>query len=145
MFIKNIIYKIVFLLVGVIIGVGGTFLYIQKYGVPFEKVLQNISKVNEEKKIAEILEKVGKLTILPAGEKPVLATITDIETLIKEQPFYVGAENGDVVLIYQKSLKAIIYSPKRNIIVNIGPVSIEPENQKTLEPTVDNIIIPEEE
>ena len=127
MFLKNIIYKFVFILLGVIIGIGGTFLYIQKYGIPSEKILKNISQVEENKKIQEILEKVSKLMILPEGETPAFATITDAATLSKEQAFYRDSENGDIVLVYKEALKAIIYRPGKEIIVNVGPVSVESE------------------
>lgn len=129
MLIKNIIYKILFVFIGVIIGIGGTFLYIQKYGIPSEKILNNVSQAEESKKIQEITEKVGKLMLLPEGETPVLAAINDVETLAKEQAFYVGSQNGDIVLVYKQALKAIIYSPTKDIIINVGPVTVEPENQ----------------
>jgi hypothetical protein len=127
MLVKNILYKIAFVLIGIILGVGGTFIYIQKYGIPSEEILNNISQAEESKKIQEITEKVSKLMLLPEGETPVLATINDAETLSKEQSFYVGSQNGDIVLVYKKALKAIIYSPTKNIIVNVGPVSVEAE------------------
>jgi hypothetical protein len=137
MSLKNIIYKLGFLLLGIIVGIGSTFLYIQKYGIPSEEILKNISQVEETKKIQEILEKVSKLMILPEGETPAFATITDAATLSKEQSFYRDSENGDIVLVYKKALKAIIYRPAKEIIVNVGPVTVEPETPslevKTLE------------
>jgi hypothetical protein len=122
-------YKWVILVVGIIIGVCGTFVYIQMYGIPFESVIQNVSKAEEAKILKEMTEKVGKLLILPKGEEPVMATITDAAALIKEQPFYAGSKNGDVVLMYQKALKAIIYSPERDIIVNVGPITPQDNTQ----------------
>jgi len=127
---KIFYHKSLFILVGIVLGVGLTFLYIQEFGIPFKKVLQNISKTEENKQIKQILDDVGKLIILPEDEEPVLATITDVYSLVKEQPFYKGAKDGDIVIVYQKSLKAIIYSPQRNIIVNVGPVSMQPEETK---------------
>ena len=136
---KNICYKVLFVLVGILLGIGLTFLYVQKYGIPFEKVLQNVSKVEEDKKIQEITDSVGKLMILPKGEQPVIATITDSAGLAKEQPFYVGSSNGDVVLVYKKALKAIIYSPEKNIIVNVGPVSVQSDTQNGQASTTDKV------
>jgi hypothetical protein len=126
---KKIVTRALLIVLGVIIGVAGTFLYIQKYGIPFNKVLQNVSKAEEERVLQETINRVSKLIVLPKEETPVIATITDASALMVKEPFYTGSENGDVVLMYQKALKAIIYSPGRNIIVNVGPVYIPPEGQ----------------
>ncbi|MGD9128885.1 MAG: hypothetical protein PVJ09_00100 [Candidatus Woesebacteria bacterium] len=74
-----------------------------------------------QKEIGALLEKVKKHIVLPDDEQPIVATITDIETLAAEQAFYQGAENGDKVLIFVKAKKALIYSPSRDILVNVGP------------------------
>jgi len=121
--------RVVIIIVGIIIGILGTFAYIQMFGIPSQKVLQNISKAEEAKVLQEIVEKVSKLIVLPNGEEPVMATITDAAALVKEQPFYAGSQNGDVVLMYQKALKALIYSPERNIIVNVGPITPQDDAQ----------------
>lgn len=122
---KRVGVKILLIIIGLIIGIAVSLLYIQKFGIPFVKVAQTVSQIEEAKLIADTVAQVGKLIILPRNEQPVLATITDASALIKEQPFYSGSKNGDVVLVYQKALKAIVYSPERNIIVNVGPVSIQ--------------------
>jgi len=116
-------YKLVIIVIGIIVGILGTLSYIQMFGIPSQKVLQNISKAEEAKVLQEVIEKVSKLIVLPKGEEPVMATITDADALVKEQLFYTGSQNGDVVLMYQKALKAIIYSGERNIIVNVGPIT----------------------
>lgn len=74
-----------------------------------------------EKATAELLASVGQLILLP-DEKPNFATILDAKKLIAEQPFYAGSENGDQLIIYPKAQKAIIYSPTKKILVNVGPV-----------------------
>jgi hypothetical protein len=88
-------------------------------------------QLQAQQQIKEITEKAGKLMMLPKGEEPIVATITDAAALAKEQAFYSGAKNGDVVLIYQKAMKAVVYSPERNIIVNSGPVYTQPEEAQT--------------
>ncbi len=77
----------------------------------------------------QLLESVGRLILLP-DETPIIATINQAESLVKEQPFYVGSENGDKLIIFPKMQKAIIFSPKRNIIVNAGPFVINSDTQK---------------
>jgi len=92
--------------------------------------VSNEDQVAIEKATQELLTKVGKLIILP-NEKPTFATILDAKKLIAEQSFYAGSENGDQLLIYQKAQKAIIYSPTKNILVNVGPVYFNNEASTT--------------
>lgn len=71
----------------------------------------------------ELMETIGRLMVIP-NEEPIIATINEAELLIKEQPFYAGVSNGDKLVIFPKSQKAVIYSPSKNIIVNSGPFTI---------------------
>ncbi len=89
------------------------------------------TEVSEAMKAKQIVDAVSQLIIVPQGEDPLIATINDADNLIKDQPFYTGAINGDIVLIYQNAAKAIIYSPSRNIIVNVGPVLPEQQASST--------------
>lgn len=131
--IKNIFSKkSVRFLMGVIfiLAIAGGILRFTPLGekVPVPSSVKNMlgmqspeEKAQEEVKI--IVKKIRKLMDLPKDDEPVLATVQDIDLLVKEQKFFEGAENGDVVLIFPKAAKAILYSPKRNVIVNAGPVS----------------------
>lgn len=95
---------------------------------PEDLVVQEDFELNEK---MGILEKVGMLMILPTDEDPMIATITDIEMLKKQQDFYAEALNDDKVILYPKAKKAIIYRPGINKIINIGPMVIEEKaNQK---------------
>jgi len=85
--------------------------------------------INDE--IQNLVAKMSKHIVLPTGETPTLATITDIDALKKEQPFYEGASNGDKILIYKNAKKGFIYDPFRDLIVNVGPVTFEPDNSTT--------------
>ena len=67
-----------------------------------------------------IIVKVSKLTILPA-EQPTVATVSDI-TKLKTQAFFNNAKNGDKVLIFKNTKKAIIYRPSTNQIIEIAPI-----------------------
>jgi len=82
----------------------------------------SLGTVDQQAEIDQILSKVSELIILPEGI-PNIAIIEDIDTLVIDQPFFEGAENGDRILIYEE--KAIIYSPSRDILVNVGPVYAE--------------------
>jgi len=75
----------------------------------------------------ELVNKVGELTALP-DEAPTVATVSDVSKLAN-QSFFAGAKNGDKVLIFSKSKKAILYRPSENIIVNIAPLNIDSSSQ----------------
>lgn len=75
-----------------------------------------------QNELAVAVSAVGELMILPEGDEPVLATVTDAETLIKQQAFFAGATDGDQLLLFPKNMKAVIYSPSRGKIINAGPI-----------------------
>jgi DMSO/TMAO reductase YedYZ molybdopterin-dependent catalytic subunit len=54
---------------------------------------------------------------------PALATVTDTSKLTS--PFFKKSQNGDKKLIYQTNQVAIIYRPKIDRIIVVGPVSID--------------------
>ncbi len=94
-----------------------------------------------QKEVRSLVAKVGQLIVLPAGEDPTVAVVTDLERL-KGQPFFANAQKGYKVLIYTNARKAILYDPVNNRIVEVAPVNIgtqvnpaessvpEPENTK---------------
>lgn len=75
-------------------------------------------KIAQEQAQATI-DKVAKLMIVPK-ETPQVVILQEVEKIKVAQPFFKDAENGDLVLVY--STTAIIYSPTKNKIVNVGPV-----------------------
>lgn len=81
-------------------------------------------KVAQEEAKALVI-KVGKLIVLPEGEEPTIATVTDPE-LLRDQPFFANAKKGDKVLIYANTGKAILYDPAEDKIIEVAPVSIGP-------------------
>ena len=118
---------IITLIVGVVIG-AGAFWALNK--TMMKSTVSPVSQVAQNQ-VKDLIAKVGKLVLLPTGEEPVIATINDAAGLTKQQPFYKGSQNGDVVLVYQKAAKAIVYSPERNIIVNVGPVVLQDQPSTT--------------
>lgn len=75
-----------------------------------------------------LVSAVGKLIELPEGESPTVATISAKEKL-RDQNFFHAAENGDILLAYTTSMKAILYRPSTNKIINVAPITIN--NQPT--------------
>lgn len=112
-------YKVVIpavALIVVLLMTGGFLLY-QKQKTA-NKNPQNAS----QDEVKKVVEEVGKLMDLPAGEAPTLATVVDI-TKLKNQPFFQKAKNGDKVLIYTVAQKAILYDPIAKRIKEVGPVN----------------------
>lgn len=70
----------------------------------------------------EVITAVEKLAVLPEGEAPTVATVTDLEKL-DDQPFFKNAKVGYKLLIYAQAHKAILYDPTLNKIVEIAPLT----------------------
>jgi hypothetical protein len=84
--------------------------------------IQNPDLLSDEEMDA-LLAKVEAHILLPEDEEPLIATILDVESLKADQPFYKNAENEDQLLLYED--RAIIYSPKKDKVINVGPVNIQ--------------------
>ncbi|MEX0933723.1 MAG: hypothetical protein WD003_00485 [Candidatus Paceibacterota bacterium] len=93
----------------------------------------NTSQAATEQEILETVERAGRHILLPSGETPVMATVVDAAVLQAEQPFYQNVVNGDRVLVYQQAQRAIIYSPSRDLIVNVGPVVVDAPAEEVAE------------
>lgn len=83
-----------------------------------------------QKEAQQIIEKVARLIVLPEGETPTIATVTDPERL-KEQAFFSRSEKGDRVLIYTTAKKAILYRPSTDKIVEVAPLNIGTNQEGT--------------
>lgn len=67
---------------------------------------------------ADTAAAVSKIYLLPEGETPTIATVTDPDKL-KSKIFFANAKSGDKVLIYTKADKVILYRPSENKIINV--------------------------
>ncbi|MFA6256701.1 MAG: hypothetical protein WCT29_00095 [Candidatus Paceibacterota bacterium] len=77
-----------------------------------------------EKETIELVNKVSEHMVLPLGELPSVATVTDPEALKADHPFFTSASKGDKVLIYSKAKRAILYSVKLDKIVDIATINV---------------------
>ena len=84
-----------------------------------------------EKENKDLIEKIGKLILLPSGEQPTIATVSD-KSQLSTQPFFANALDGDKVLVYANAKKAILYRPSTNQVIEVAPVNI---TSPTLTPT----------
>jgi hypothetical protein len=74
--------------------------------------------------IKSLVQKVGRLAVVPTDETPTIATVSDPQAL-KNQTFFIDAKKGDKVLIYSNAKKAFLYDPSADKIVNIAPLNTE--------------------
>lgn len=99
-------YKILTITILIVfIGIGGFYFY-RKSAPP-----QNL------------LSKVGNHILLSTNESPTVATVSDKTKLIN-QKFFSEAQNGDILLIYNSSQRAILYRPSLDKIINVTMVNI---------------------
>lgn len=113
------------LLLLLVIGGGvGVYIYFQNAN---KNVLGSTEKQKEE--VKSIVEKVSRHMQLP-GEEPTIATVSDIEKL-QSQAFFNSSQNGDKVLIYPSTKKAILYRPSIDRIIDVGIVSLENRSTST--------------
>lgn len=73
--------------------------------------------------LKRVKDKVGRHYLLPTGETPVLATVTDKSQV--SALFLKNAQNGDQILIYQRNRLAIVYRPSIDKIIAVGPVTYD--------------------
>ena len=87
------------------------------------RILKKNPQVAAQQEVDQLVAKVSNLIVLPTGETPTIATISDPSAL-KDQPFFASAVKGDKVLIYAQAKKAILYSVNLNKILDVAPLTI---------------------
>lgn len=119
----------------ILVGIIGAFVSVSLVGLGVYKYialrnevikLRNSPQGAQEaakEETAKLIEQVKKLISVPEDETPTVATVSDSEKL-KNNAFFANAQNGDKVLIYSTTKKAIIFRPGENKIIEVGPVSI---------------------
>lgn len=117
------------LLVALVIA-GGMATYFYRKIVELQKTPQESAQTEAQ----EIIEKVSRLMVLPEGETPTIATVTDPERL-KDQAFFSQAKKGDQVLIYTTAKKAILYDPIADKIVEVAPLNLGDETSPPSSPS----------
>lgn len=122
-FAKNGMFIVIGIIIVVIFGVGA-WKY-REMSMQLRDLKTNPSKLQQFAQSDEqtLIATVGKLMVLPTGETPTIAQVSDA-TKLKDQPFFANAQNGDRVLIYTQARKAILYRPSINKIIDVAPVNI---------------------
>lgn len=118
-------YPLISLLIAlIVISASAAFYFYKQY--QNSQVLVNNPEAVAQEEVKELTEKLSGLIELPQDEEPTLATVLAKEKLT-DQPFFAKAENGDKVFIYAKALKAILYRPATNKIIEMAPITMQPE------------------
>lgn len=121
------IKKLFFPVVAVVAVVFAGYFYVQLH-----RLQQNPQAVAQQE-VTDLVAKVSRLMVLPVGETPTVATVSD-PTALKDQPFFANAKNGDKVLIYTNAKKAILYSVALDKIVEVAPLNIGQANNTPTTP-----------
>ena len=74
----------------------------------FYNQLQQDPQVQVQEEIDKLVAQVGELLVLPEGEQPTVATVSDVN-LLGDQPFFAHAKNGYRVMMYTIATKGILY------------------------------------
>ncbi len=84
----------------------------------------NMTDDERASEVADTIARVSELIVLPEGEDPTVATVTDPEKL-QDQAFFVNAKAGHRVLLYTKARKAYLYDPEAHRLIEVAPISTE--------------------
>lgn len=124
-FLKTPLFWIVLIVLILVSGVGVAAAY------QYRRVTSELTQIKEtptggqltDERQRELITEVAAKIMLPADEKPTVAVVSDINRL-KDQQFFSSGQNGDVVLIYMNSRKAILYRPAEKKIIEVAPVNL---------------------
>ncbi len=117
---KTPIIKILIVVI-VLLAFGGYIYIIQKD----TKETRGTTLGNNKEEAKQLAEIVSKFVLVDKNQVPDIVTISDAETMVKQQSVFKGVVNGDKILVYVQDKKAIVYSPSRDIIVNILPITMQ--------------------
>jgi hypothetical protein len=104
-----------------VLAIGSSIYFYTKYQDTQNKL--NHPELSANKTSSELVKKVSAHVLLPQGEQPTVAKVSDVSKLAS-QTFFAGAQNGDQVLIYAKAKKAILYRPSVDRVVNISSLNL---------------------
>ncbi|HEY4507990.1 MAG TPA: hypothetical protein VJJ47_03895 [Candidatus Paceibacterota bacterium] len=91
---------------------------------------QNLDLKDPARQIARVVAGVSNHIIVPEGETP---GVFAIDKEKNTEPFFQNAETGDWLVVYRSTNQALIWSPRRNILVNAGVLVVNPEEQQVSE------------
>lgn len=123
------------LLIVLLIALSGTAFYLYKKA----NAMNTTSGASNDSD--KILASVRSLILLPEGEVPTIATVTDLEKL-KDQPFFKKAKVGDKVIMYPKAKKAYLYDSENNKILEVAPIALDTQINTQTSPVTNTPVAP---
>jgi hypothetical protein len=110
---------IIAVLVLLSLGVGAYFQFFRSSPSSDDQQSENPAA---EMEVRDLIVAISKLIVLPKGEEPTVATVTDPKKL-DDQTFFKDAKAGDKVLLYTKARKAYLYRPSLNLLIEVAPIT----------------------
>lgn len=120
----NIVVAIIVL--AALVLAGTSYYFFNKYKKT--QLLLNNPTLAAKEEVKKITDQVSKLMELPTKEEPIVVTVLD-KNKLKDQDFFKKAENGDKVIVYSVSKKAILYRPSINKIIEVAPLNLGDTDQ----------------
>ncbi len=109
------------------LGIGLFLVSVALYKEKNKKIsLEDIETLQKEQ-IDNVLTEISKHMVLPKDEQPTVATITNVDELKKQMPFFDKAQNGFKVVVYKE--KAILFDPTNKLIIDVAPVIQQKEGE----------------
>ena len=113
---------LIILVVGFVI-LGGIVGYFAFYYYNQYNLLKSNPQALTASQTKQVISEVSQLMQLPTDETPQVATVVNPSQVQENTPFK-DTESGDVILIYVKARRAILYRPTTNKIIDVAPVII---------------------
>lgn len=113
----------------ILVGIFGIFGVLSYFIYDYYNAKNELSEYKDDSSLSAIkernklLERIHETVKVPDDEEPTIATVTNAFRL-RGQTFFAQSENGDKVIIYPKSGRAILYRPSINKIIEAAPVNI---------------------
>jgi hypothetical protein len=124
--IRTIIIAVLVLIIIFLVGLG--VIVGKRQGILFSKDNTQVT----EAQAGRIVRKLSDIILIPSEEIPLVFKITNVEEIKATQPFYIHAENGHYLIVYQQSALAFIYDKGNDRVINVGPVAIPQNAQPSL-------------
>lgn len=93
------------------------------YFVQYQR-LKSDPTLEARKEAERVVKELSKIMVVPDDPAPVLATVSDRDQL-QDQPFFRQAENGDQVVIFPSSMRAVLYRPSEKRVVDMAPLTTD--------------------
>ena len=117
--------KLVIAIIIILVIVGGGLYQAQK--------LNNATSENGKltpSAVNDLIAEVGDKMMLPKGETPTIATVTDV-TKLEGQPFYRNAQNGDLLIVIGSTKQVLLYRRSIHKIINFAILNTNANSTNT--------------